>query len=128
MIYDHDQLWYFLTLPQAKRWDYRKVILSHYAAIARLGLPVKVLRHNGPWPQNMPLLIAPAMQMVDDQFVRRLDEYASGGGNLLLTARTGLMDRTGQLWEGPTAAPIVPLIGGNHRRVRFASRRDLGQG
>jgi beta-galactosidase len=34
-----------------------------------------------------------------------------GGGNLVLTCRSGLMDRTGQLWEGPWAAPILPLIG-----------------
>jgi beta-galactosidase len=111
IVYDHDQLLYFLTLPQARRWDYRAVVLSVYASVARLGLPVKILEHDGPWPDNMPLLLAPAMQMVDQQFVSRLDKYASGGGHLLLTCRTGLMDRTGQLWEGPTAAPITSLIG-----------------
>jgi beta-galactosidase len=31
----------------------------------------------------------------------------------VLTCRTGLMDRTGQLWEGPWGAPILPLIGAN---------------
>lgn len=117
IIHDHDQMLYFLSLPQAKAWDYRKLVASLYAAVARLGLPVKVLEHDGSWaqerPENMPLLIVPAMQMVDDAFVRRLDQYASRGGHLLLTCRTGWMDRTGQLWEGPTAAPILPLIGGN---------------
>jgi beta-galactosidase len=111
IVYDHDQLLYFLTLPQAKAWDYRKVVLSLYAAVARLGLPVKVLEHDEKWPENIALLIVPAMQMVEDAFIRRLDKYASGGGNLLMTCRSGWMDRTGQLWEGETAAPITPLIG-----------------
>jgi beta-galactosidase len=49
--------------------------------------------------------------MVDENLVRRFDEYASDGGNLILTCRTGLMDRTGQLWRGPAGMPILPLIG-----------------
>jgi beta-galactosidase len=111
IVYDQDQLWYYATLPQAKKWNYPAIILSYYAAVVRLGLPVKILQHDGPWPQNMPLILSPAMQMVDDKFVGRLTAYANGGGNLLLTCRTGLMDRTGQLWEGPTAAPVLSLIG-----------------
>jgi beta-galactosidase len=51
--------------------------------------------------------------MVDPKLISRLDSYARAGGNLVLTCRTGLMDRTGQLWEGPWAAPILPLIGGS---------------
>ena len=49
--------------------------------------------------------------MVDNQLMARFDKYARSGGNLVLTCRTGLMDRTGQLWEGPWAKPILPLIG-----------------
>jgi beta-galactosidase len=127
IVYDHDQLWYYLTLPQAKRWSYRSVLLSLYSAVARLGLPVKILQHDGKWPHNMPLLLAPAMQMVDEQFVRRLDDYASAGGNLLLTCRTGLMDRTGQLWEGPTAAPILRFIGATIEGYDSLPEETFGQ-
>jgi beta-galactosidase len=62
-------------------------------------------------PGDLPIIVAPSVQMVDEALVRKFDDYASGGGHLVLTCRTALMDRTGQLWEGPTAAPIVPLIG-----------------
>jgi beta-galactosidase len=111
IIHDHEQLWYFLTLPQAKRWDYRKITPSLYGAVARLGLPIRVLEADAEWPDRMPLLIVPAMQMLDQRFIDRLNRYAEAGGHLLITCRTGWMDRTGQLWEGPTAAPILPLIG-----------------
>jgi beta-galactosidase len=49
--------------------------------------------------------------MIDPELVSRLDGFAAGGGHLVLTCRTGLMDRNGQLWEGPLAKPILHLIG-----------------
>jgi beta-galactosidase len=44
--------------------------------------------------------------------VKSLTQYVQAGGNLVLTCRTALMDTTGQLFDGPLAAPILPLIGG----------------
>ena len=49
--------------------------------------------------------------MVDDQDVRRLHDFAERGGHLVLTCRTGLMDRTGQLFEGKWGQPILDLYG-----------------
>jgi beta-galactosidase len=41
-----------------------------------------------------------------------MKNYVARGGHLVLTCRTALMDRTGQLREGKLAAPILDLIGG----------------
>src|SRR5262249_29839631 len=57
------------------------------------------------------LIVAPGVQMVDDGLMSQFENYAKGGGNLVLTCRTGLMDRNGQLFEGPWAKPILPMIG-----------------
>lgn len=111
IVFDWDQLYAYQALKQAKRWDQPKWLLEWYSAAARLALPVRVLRPDSQWPHDLPIIVAPGVQMVDEALVRKFDDYASGGGHLILTCRTGLMDRTGQLWEGPTAAPIVPLIG-----------------
>jgi beta-galactosidase len=115
ILYDHDQAWMFESLPQARRWDYRKAVVSLYGAVARLGVPTKVFEPDGDWrtlsPEEMPLLIVPAMQMVDEQFAEKLSRYARAGGHLLITARSGWMDRTGQLWEGPLAMPLLSLMG-----------------
>ena len=59
------------------------------------------------------MIVAPGVQMVDDALVRKFDDYATSGGHLVLTCRTALMDRHGQLFEGPLAKPILPLIGGS---------------
>lgn len=111
LMIDFDQLWYFRTLPQSRRWDYPRLLQMWYTAMTRLGLQVKIIHPDRPWPGDLKMLVAPAMQMVDDKLVKRFDEYAHAGGHLVLTCRTGLMDRNGQIWEGPTAKPILTLIG-----------------
>ncbi len=111
LVLDFEQLWYYLTLPQARRWNQGKWLAIWYAALSRLGARIRILRPEVDWPDDLPLIVAPAVQMIDAKLVSRLDSYARSGGNLVLTCRTGLMDRTGQLWEGPWAAPILPLIG-----------------
>ena len=111
LVLDFDQLWYFLSLPQAKRWNQSRWLTSWYTALSRLGVAIQILRPGAEWPDDLPLIVAPAVQMVDDELMGRFDQYARTGGNLVLTCRTGLMDRTGQLFEGPLASPILPLIG-----------------
>jgi beta-galactosidase len=111
LVFDFEQLWYFASLPQSRRWSQPRWLISWYAALSRLGVRVAILRPGAPWPAGLPIVVAPAAQMVDDALLRQFNDYVAGGGNLVLTCRTGLMDRSGQLWEGPTAAPILPLIG-----------------
>lgn len=111
ILFDFDQLWWFKTLPQAKRWDQGRFLKLWYGALMRLGFDVQVLRPGSKIPDGLSMLIAPGLQMVDDALIKQLDDYASSGGNLVLTCRTGLMDRNGIVFEGPTAAPILPLIG-----------------
>jgi beta-galactosidase len=113
LVFDFEQLWYYRILPQSRRWDYPRLLRLWYRAIARLGLAVRILRPGQEWPQDLPLIVAPGLQMVDDAIVEQMKTYAAGGGHLVLTCRTALMDRRGQLFEGPTAAPIAPLIGGS---------------
>jgi beta-galactosidase len=113
LVFDFEQLWYFQILPQSKRWDYARLVRTWYGAFARLGVSVTVLRPGQPWPSDLPVIVAPGLQMVDDALVEQMTTYAAGGGHLVLTCRTGLMDRTGQFFDGPTGKPILPLIGGS---------------
>jgi beta-galactosidase len=112
LVLDFEQMWYYQSLPQARRWNQNRWLQIWYGALSKLGARIQILRPGVDWPNNLPLIIAPGLQMVDEKLVARLDSYARSGGNLVLTCRTGLMDRTGQLCEGPWAKPILPLIGG----------------
>jgi beta-galactosidase len=112
LLLDFDQIWYMTTLPQAKRWNQREWLAQWYGAIMRLGLRCQIIHPNRPWPKDLSMVVAPGVQMVDDELVKQFDEYAANGGQLVLTCRTGLMDRNGQLFEGPIGKPILALIGG----------------
>jgi beta-galactosidase len=112
LLFDFEQLWWYATLPQARRWNQRAFLTQWYSAIARLGMRIEIIHPGKPWPKTLAMVVAPGLQMVDDGLIKHMDEYASGGGQLILTCRTGLMDRNGQLWEGPLGRPILPLIGG----------------
>lgn len=111
LLFDFQQLWQFAVLPQARRWNQGQWLYRWYAAIQRLGLHVRIVHPDQPWPDDLPMLIAPALQMVDDRIVRRLHSYAEGGGHLVLTCRSAWMDLQGHLWEGPLAAPIHDMVG-----------------
>lgn len=113
LVLDFEQLWWFTTLPQAKRWNQAEHLARWYGAIARRGLPVRILLPGQKWPSGLKLVVAPGVQMVDDAMLKQWRSFVDGGGHLVLTCRTALMDRNGQTWEGPTAAPILDLIGGS---------------
>jgi beta-galactosidase len=111
IVFDFDQLWEYASVPQAKRWSQTRWLTIWYAALAQMGMRIKILRPDMEWPKQLPMIVAPGLQMVDENMIRKLTDYARGGGHLVLTCRTALMDKNGQAWEGPTAAPILPLIG-----------------
>ena len=110
---DFQQIWYYQTLPQARRWNYGALLSNLYGAILRLGVNARVIRPGEVIPQEVKLLVIPGVQMVNDEMVGAWRNYVAAGGNLLITCRTGLMDGTGQFIEGPAAKPIMDLIGGS---------------
>jgi beta-galactosidase len=113
LVFDFEQLWEFSILPQTRRWDYGRLVRLWYGAFARLGLGIKVVRPGQEWPAELPVIVAPGLQMVEQTVIDQMTKYAATGGHLVITCRTALMDKTGQLFEGPTAKPILPLIGGS---------------
>lgn len=113
MYVDVEQLWSHQIMPQARRWDYDRLLRNLYGSILRLGLRGRVLRRGQPIPSDLKLLILPAVQMVDEPMIESWTRYVANGGNLLMTCRTALMDMRGQFREGPLAQAIQGLIGGS---------------
>jgi beta-galactosidase len=112
LVFDFEQLWWYATLPQARRWNQPRWLQQWYSAATRLGLRVEILHPKKPWPADLKLIVVPGMQMVDAEDVAQMRSFVDSGGHLILTCRTALMDRDGQLWEDQVAKPILDLIGG----------------
>jgi len=110
LVYDRDSRWTIDQHRQNVRWDTYGHLLKSYRALKRAGAPVDVVTSDRDLA-GYPFAVVPACQLVDEALVKRWRTYAEQGGHLVLTCRTGEMDRRGHLWEGPWAAPILDLIG-----------------
>jgi beta-galactosidase len=97
-----------------------------YSALASLGLDVRVVRPESKWAEEIQILVAPAVQMVDVPLIERLERFVRDGGDLVLTPRTGLVDRTGQFFECPYAARLHKLMGTSVRGYDVLPEASLG--
>lgn len=134
IVVDFDALWEMTGQPQARRWNQRDWLTRWYSAAMRMGLPIRVVHPDRDIPPDVKLLVAPGVQLVDAPLLQRWERFALDGGQLVLTCRTGLMDRNGQIFEAPWASAIRPLIGASieaydslpvdlQGAVEFAGRR-----
>ncbi len=110
LIHDHDQMYYYATLPQAKRWNQPKLIAQYHAAIERLALHAQVCQLDSDW-SKLPILIAPGLQMASESTIAKLYDYVKGGGHLITTGRTLVLDKDGQARDGLYEHVLFELLG-----------------
>jgi beta-galactosidase len=110
ILFNHENAWNIERQKQNKTWDTENHIMKYYKALKSFGAPVDVICEKNDF-SKYPLLIVPCYQMIDDQLVERWKSYASNGGNLLFTCRTGQKDRNGRLFEGKFGYKMFDLIG-----------------
>ncbi|MFT3787759.1 MAG: beta-galactosidase [Tepidisphaeraceae bacterium] len=110
ILHDHDQLWYYQSLPQARRFDYVGICRRWHRVSEELAQGVRVTTTiDG--AQDTDVLIVPAKQMIEASTIKGLEKFARDGGHVIITGRTGIFDRNGHAWEAKLAEPIHGLIG-----------------
>lgn len=110
ILHDHDQILYYLSLPQAKRFDYPGVCRRWHASSLRSGASARVVTRVGD-AKGARVLVVPSHQMIEQSTVDALREFAEQGGHVIITGRTGLLDRNGQAWEALYSSPMYDLVG-----------------
>ncbi|AXP81757.1 Beta-galactosidase BgaA [Mariniflexile rhizosphaerae] len=95
---------------QTTEWNTEAHFLKYYKAVKSFGAPVDFVRDSTNF-SNYPVLIAPAYQMIDQQMIDKLTNYAKNGGHLVLSCRSGIQNRKGHLWEAKFYEPMWQLIG-----------------
>lgn len=96
--------------PQTREWNTEGHFLKYYRALKSFGAPVDFIRDTARF-EDYPVLIVPALQQVNRAVLEKLKAYAAGGGNLVMTVRTGHQDQNGHFWEAPFAAPTREIMG-----------------
>jgi beta-galactosidase len=95
---------------QTTEWNTEAHFQKYYKAVKSFGAPVDFVRDTTNF-SNYPVLIAPAYQMIDQQMIDKLTNYAKNGGHLVLSCRSGIQNRKGHLWEAKFYEPMWKLIG-----------------
>lgn len=95
---------------QTSEWNTEGHILKYYKALKSVGAPVDFIHDSADFSVYKTLVV-PSYQLMDQKLIDKLTAYAINGGNLILTCRTGLMDRNAHLWEARFYQPVYKLIG-----------------
>jgi beta-galactosidase len=110
ILYNHENAWSIDRQKQNKSWNTERHIMNYYRALKSFGAPVDVIREDDDF-SKYPFMIVPAFQMIDDVIVKKWRDYASAGGNIIFTCRTGHKDRYGRLFECKFQGKMSELIG-----------------
>lgn len=95
---------------QTSEWNTEGHFLKYYKALKSFGAPVDFVRDTTNFA-DYPVLVVPAYEMIDQAMIDKLTAYAENGGNLVLSCRSGIMDRNGHLWEAKFYQPMWKLFG-----------------
>lgn len=110
ILHNHENDWNMERQKQNKYWDTEKHQLRYYEALKAFGAPVDIIKENKDFGAY-PFLIVPAYQLIDEALVERWKAYASKGGHLILSCRTGHKDRFGRLFPVKFGGKLFDLIG-----------------
>lgn len=110
ILFDADNVMAINLNRQTTEWNTEGHFLKYYKALKSFGSPVDFIRDTSRF-EEYPVLIVPALQQIDQPVIEKMKAYVNGGGNLVMTVRSGHQDNNGHLWEAPFASPIFELIG-----------------
>lgn len=110
ILWNHENFWSLDRQKQTFQWDAWGYPLNYLEILKSFGAPVDIVGEEADLSKYR-FVIAPAYELVDSTLIKKWDNYAANGGNLVVTCRTAIKDRSGHFWEAEIAAPISGLIG-----------------
>ncbi len=112
LIYDYENYWAIDTMSGPRNVDkhYIETCYEHYRPFWNAGVPVDVIDTALPFDKYK-LLIAPMLYMVKPGVAEKLEAYVRGGGTLVTTYMTGLVNETDLCFQNGFPGPLRELCG-----------------
>ncbi|GAA2434613.1 beta-galactosidase [Streptomyces macrosporus] len=92
------------------RLRYRQEALDWYSAFLALGVRADVVP-VGTELDGYGLVVAPVLHMVPGELAKQLTGYVEGGGHLVTTYFSGIVDENDHAWLGGYPGPLRDLLG-----------------
>ncbi|MGL4608187.1 MAG: beta-galactosidase [Trueperaceae bacterium] len=109
LLFDYENLWATSIQPHAQGWNYWALQLTYYMAMRGLGLDVAIT-HPRSDLSPYKVVLAPALNMVDESLAQHLTAYVKQGGQLVIGPRSGFKTFTSRV-HTPAPGPLSELMG-----------------
>jgi beta-galactosidase len=106
----YDSRWSIQWQRHHRDFDWVAHLNHYYRPFARRNVPVDIIPTDAPL-DGYRLVILPALSIVDQGLVERLDEFLKHGGRLIITARTGMKDEANALLPSRQPGLLAELAG-----------------
>ncbi len=96
--------------PRNKGLHYREAVLKSYRALREAGLNVDVIDSGAPL-DSYKIVAAPMLYMFKEGVPERLRSFTEGGGILIMTCWSGIVDENDLCYEGATPHALTNVLG-----------------
>lgn len=111
VVFDWESWWTAeLDSHPSDRLRYRQEALDWYTALLNLGIRADVVPTGAPL-ERYDLLVAPMLHVVPGALAERLRGYVGGGGHLVTTYFSGIVDEHDRVWLGGYPGALRDLLG-----------------
>jgi beta-galactosidase len=110
VLQDYDSRWSIQWQPHNAKFSYVDHLIHYARPLSRYNVAFDVLSPDTPL-EGYKLIIAPALIMLDEARVERLQVFVDGGGHLVLTARCGMKDRYNALLPARQPGALAHMAG-----------------
>lgn len=113
VVYDFQSGWALdlAQLPRSLEKRYQEECVAHYAAFWRRGVAVDVVGGGSRDLSRYKLVVVPMLYSLRADMAEALSRYVAGGGTLVATYLTGLVDESDLCFLGGAPGPLAPVLG-----------------
>ncbi|MBN1427690.1 MAG: beta-galactosidase [Anaerolineae bacterium] len=108
---DYESRWSIQWQRHHNDFDYVSHLFHYYRPISEHNIPIDVISADAPL-SDYRLIVAPALNIMDEQRAAALVDFVNGGGHLILTARCGMKDRDNALLPSRQPGSMLSELAG----------------
>lgn len=131
IVLSYDSRFAFQIQQNNPDFSYERHLTDYFSALHDANIPVDIISIDDDFA-GYDLVIVPALYVTEDETVKRLETFVERGGTVIVTARSGVKDRTNLVVDLPLPGQLASLCGvevkeydsllsGERRKVRFSS-------
>ena len=123
IVYDWNNRWAMEDAqgPRNAGMGYKQELLRHYAGLRQNGVDVQMVSEDSDLT-GYALVVAPMLYLLREDFAARLRAFVAGGGTLVVTYWSGVVNETDLCYLGDTPHALTDVLG--VRRLEIDSMYD----